>query len=58
MEPVLSVLILAVVRLGIPIAVLTLVSLFYSRAAAAHALETEALSCQRKMSRSLLSSAC
>jgi hypothetical protein len=36
MEPVLSVLILAVVRLGIPIAVLTLVSLFYSRARLRH----------------------
>ena len=32
MEPVLAVVILMVVRLGIPIAVLTLISLFYSRA--------------------------
>ncbi len=32
METVLSVLILMVVRLGIPIAVLTLISLLYSRA--------------------------
>ncbi len=31
MEPVLAVLILMVVRLGIPIAVLTLISLLYSR---------------------------
>ncbi len=36
MEPVLSVLILAVVRLGIPIAVLTLISLLYSRAQLRH----------------------
>ena len=32
MEPVLGVLILVIVRLGIPIAVLTLISLLYSRA--------------------------
>ncbi len=32
METVLSILILTVVRLGIPIAVLTLISLLYSRA--------------------------
>jgi hypothetical protein len=32
MEPVLAVLVLMVVRLGIPIAVLTLISLLYSRA--------------------------
>ena len=37
MEPVLAVLILMVVRLGIPIAVLTLISLLYSRAQQRHA---------------------
>ena len=36
MEPVLAVLILMVVRFGIPIAVLTLVSLLYSRAQLRH----------------------
>ena len=36
MEPVLAVLILMVVRLGIPIAVLTLISLLYSRARLRH----------------------
>jgi len=36
MEPVLSVLILTVVRLGIPIAVLTLISLLYSRSHPRH----------------------
>jgi hypothetical protein len=36
MEPLLSVLILMVVRLGIPIAVLALISLLYSRAQRRH----------------------
>jgi len=36
MEPVLAVLILMVVRFGIPIAVLTLVSLLFSRAQLRH----------------------
>ncbi len=37
MEPLLAVLILMVVRLGIPIAVLTLISLLYARAQHRHA---------------------
>jgi hypothetical protein len=36
MEPVLGILILMVVRLGIPIAVLTLISLLYARAQLRH----------------------
>jgi hypothetical protein len=36
MEPMLGILILMVVRLGVPIAILTLVSLMYSRAQLRH----------------------